>query len=62
MLAFEGISLHPALDVLREIGAVVFGHSLKHRLEDDAVGTVRHRFGGSHNLNAALAQLCLVDG
>nr|WP_270256460.1 hypothetical protein [Collinsella intestinalis] len=62
VVALERVPLHAAQHVLREVGAVVLGHALQHRFEDDVLWAVRHALRRAQELHARLAQLGLVRG
>ena len=62
VVALEGVPLHAAQHVLREVGAVVLGHALEDGFEDDSLGAVRHALRRAQELHARLAQLGLVRG
>ena len=59
---FQGVLRHAPDYLFGQVGGVVFGVTLQHAFQNDALGSVGNDLGGGHHLDPVLFQSGLVAG
>ena len=60
--ALQGVLRHAPDHLFGQVGGVIFGVTLQHGFQNDALGPVGNDLGGGHHLDAVLLQQGLVAG